>query len=437
MVFNKIDQESANSITSALDFFTIPPTNTSVSSSTWREYLTLNPVTDIPYRFRIYSSNNYLDLSKVYLLTEAKILKRNADNDAWIPIVAGDAVGTINYIGNTFIKYIKVTLNGREITDSNSLYMYKAYLDAELSLPVTAKESYLSVAGYYTDDDQDTVANPGFLKRGTLFRTGKTAQFISRLDVDLFNQPNYMISGVEIEIEIMPNDSNFCILEPANTATVYKFEITSLRLFAKSLDLMSGLAYDISQKLEKAPARYAIRRTSVKSHFITENRTEFSAMLWSEQVPRRVILGLISNNRYIGAKNLSPFKFEPFNVREMTVFANGKSYPPNLYNLNYTDGLCSRAYHDLQEALGFASSTESNGISLEKFKSGWTLYSFNLTNSGEQNPCFDLISEGATNINIKFNNPVPGGGIVLIALAEFDSLIYIDRLRNVLSDYNA
>jgi hypothetical protein len=246
-----------------------------------------------------------------------------------------------------------------------------------------------------------------------------------------------MISGVELEIEIMPNESNFCLLEPANTATNYKFEISSLRLYVKSLELMSGLAYDLSQKLEKMPARYAIRRTSVKSHFITENRTEFSKLLWSEQIPRRVILGLVSNNRYIGAKHLSPFNFQPFNTRELTLFANGKSYPPNLYNLNYTQNHAARAFHDLQESLGFANSTESNGINIEKFLDGWTIYSFNLTNSGEQNPCFDLISEGFTSINIKFSQPIPVGGIVLIALAEFDSLIYIDRLRNVISDYNA
>ena len=105
--------------------------------------------------------------------------------------------------------------------------------------------------------------------------------------------------------------------------------------------------------------------------------------------------------------------------------------------MNYTQGLCSRAFNDLQESLGFANSTESNGISLEKFKDGWNIYSFNLTNSGEQNPCFDLITEGSTNLNIKFSQPVPAGGIILIALAEFDSLIYIDKLRNVISDYSA
>jgi hypothetical protein len=102
--------------------------------------------------------------------------------------------------------------------------MYKAYLDAELSLPKSTKDSYLSAAGYYSDDvgDQDAAVNSGFLKRAALFATSRTAQFISKIDVDLFNQPNYMISGVEIEIEITPNESAFTILEPANTARTRK-----------------------------------------------------------------------------------------------------------------------------------------------------------------------------------------------------------------------
>jgi len=44
------------------------------------------------------------------------------------------------------------------------LYMYKSYLDAELSLPKSAKGTYLSAAGYYTDENQDAAANEGFNK---------------------------------------------------------------------------------------------------------------------------------------------------------------------------------------------------------------------------------------------------------------------------------
>jgi hypothetical protein len=315
--------------------------------------------------------------------------------------------------------------------------MYKAYLDAELSLPKSAKETYLTSAGYYTDEDQDAALNAGFTSRQELFQRSRTVQLISKIDVDIFNQPNYMISGIEIEIEITPNDTNFCILEPTATATAYRLEIMNLRLYVKSLELMSGLAYDISQKLEKSPARYAIRRTSVKSHFISENRTEFSTLLFSEQVPRRVVVGLLSNDRYIGNKGLSPFKFMPFDVRELTLYANGRTYPSNLYNLDYGNNKYTRAFHDTCEALGFANSVESNGINIKKYKEGWCIYVFNLTNSGEDNPCFDLITEGSCNINIKFSNPVPAGGIVLIALAERDSLLFIDRNRSVVSDYHA
>src|SRR6266567_7016494 len=108
MAFHKIDQDSPNSITSAIDFFTIPPTNTSVASSSWREVLPLNPIVDPPYRFRIHSSNNFLDLSKTFLLVEARIKKRDAAN-AWVNIVAADNVATINFIGQTFIKNVKVS----------------------------------------------------------------------------------------------------------------------------------------------------------------------------------------------------------------------------------------------------------------------------------------------------------------------------------------
>src|SRR5690349_9707082 len=76
--FHKIDKDSTNAITNALSIFDIPPTNVSVSSSEFREYLTLNPLTDIPYHFKIHASTNYIDLSKCYLLMECKITKKDA-----------------------------------------------------------------------------------------------------------------------------------------------------------------------------------------------------------------------------------------------------------------------------------------------------------------------------------------------------------------------
>ena len=77
MSFHKIDNDSINSITNALDFFQIPPTNVSISSSKVFEILTSNPLTDTPYHFKIHASQNYIDLSKCYLFTEFRIRKEN------------------------------------------------------------------------------------------------------------------------------------------------------------------------------------------------------------------------------------------------------------------------------------------------------------------------------------------------------------------------
>ncbi len=319
------------------------------------------------------------------------------------------------------------------------MYMYKAFIDGELSLPVSAKNSYLSASGYYLDstDDLDDATNEGFTKRKARAALSQTMQFITKLDVDIFNQPNYMLNNLEMELEMTPNQTNFCIQELPNTATEYEFEIVSMRMYIKALELMPSLAYEISQKLEKTPARYAIRRSSTKGHYISENRTEFTTLLWSDQTPRRVILGLVENSSYNGAKNKTPFNFKPFNTREITVFVNGRTYPSNIYNMNYAQDQYVRPYHEMMEALGYAYSPESNGISLKKFKESCCLYVFNLNNSQEENPAFDLITEGSTTLNIKFANAVPAGGLMLISIAIFDSIIYIDGRRNVISDFNA
>jgi hypothetical protein len=67
MLFKKIDNSSASTITSALNFFDTPGTNVAISNSSVREYLTLNPLTFTPYHFKLHPISSYIDLSKVCL----------------------------------------------------------------------------------------------------------------------------------------------------------------------------------------------------------------------------------------------------------------------------------------------------------------------------------------------------------------------------------
>uniref|UniRef100_A0A914LNJ7 Major sperm protein n=1 Tax=Meloidogyne incognita TaxID=6306 RepID=A0A914LNJ7_MELIC len=438
MAFQKIDNESINSITSALDFFQIPPTNVTVTSSKVFEILPSNPLTDTPYHFKIHSSQNYIDLSKCYLFTELRIRKEN-ENGYLVNLAPTDNVAPIQLIGQTFINNMKIGINGREIYNSNSMYAYKTYLSYELSYSQGAKSSHLNAAGYYYGSDVNLESGVGYEARKRLFSNSSTAQFIAKLDADIFNQPLYLINQCEIDIEILPNEAKFVLVAPPvlgiPQTTRYYFEVLNCKLYIKKMDLMDGLALDIARKLDTKPARYAIRKTMMKPLFISMGRYDFNANLFMDQIPRRITLGLVSNSDYVGNLGRSPFNFQNFNVREITIIANGRSYPQTLYDLDYENGKYVRAFNDMNDAIGLATSSESNGITYQQYGTTHCIYIFNLTNSGDdQGGLFDLIKNGTTSVNIKFSQPVPEGGIMLVAMGEADSLIILDKNRTIASD---
>jgi hypothetical protein len=175
----------------------------------------------------------------------------------------------------------------------------------------------------------------------------------------------------------------------------------------------------------------------LKSLFISGGRYEFHANIYTDEVPRRVILGLVDNEAFHGTTNKSPFNFKPYDVRDISIVANGRDYPQVPYNLDFGNKKYTRAYFDQQENLGFAYSNISNAVSYSMFNKGWTIYVFNLTNSLENEEGFQLIKEGTTAISIKFAKPVPNTGLTLIAYGEVDSLLLIDKNRSLLSDVTA
>uniref|UniRef100_A0A914I9L3 Uncharacterized protein n=1 Tax=Globodera rostochiensis TaxID=31243 RepID=A0A914I9L3_GLORO len=385
-----VDVASAEVANAGLDFFTTPPTNCAVSNSSYREYLTLNPISSRPFHFKIHPITSYIDLSKVFVATEFKI-KKIAEDGLPSNLGSSDSVGLIQMPGATFIRNLKVHINQREVYDSNQLYSYKVYLDTELSYPVAAKDAYFGVAGYFRDTDLSKAND----KRRKPLAESKAYQTISKLSADIFNQDLYMISNVEIDIELALQSDDF-MLHQEKDKDKFVLEIVDCRLIVKTVDLMDGLSLDIARKLDVEPARFGIRKSFMKSLFITGGRYDFSANLFTEEVPRRVIIGLVANQNYIGHKQKNPFFFNHHNVRDIELTASGRTYPQYPYNLDYKNNNYARAYHDAQEHLGLACTTESNGLSYSMFKTAFCLYVFQMTNSQEDSPGFELIKEGCT-----------------------------------------
>ncbi|KAL3117798.1 hypothetical protein niasHT_009844 [Heterodera trifolii] len=180
-------------------------------------------------------------------------------------------------------------------------------------------------------------------------------------------------------------------------------------------------------------------RTGDASEFddgrISQGRFEFNANLFMDQIPRRITLGLVANSDYVGDPRRSPFNFQPFNVREISIIANGRAFPQAPYDLDYPRRKYVRAFNDMNEAVGFSNTTEGNGITYAQFGTTHCIYVFNMTNSGDDQPgLFDLIRNGTTAVSIKFNEGVPAGGIVLVVMGECDSLVMLDKNRSISTD---
>ncbi|KAL3118052.1 hypothetical protein niasHT_005862 [Heterodera trifolii] len=139
----------------------------------------------------------------------------------------------------------------------------------------------------------------------------------------------------------------------------------------------------------------------MKSLFITGGRYDFSANLFTEEVPRRFIIGLVPNQNYIGHNQKNPFYF---NHQQRT-------YPTvsRTIGITKTTGTLGRTMTP-KSNLGMACTTESNGISYSMFKTAFCLYVFQMTNSQGDSPGFELIKEGCTAVNIRFAEAVPNKG---------------------------
>ncbi|KAH7675872.1 Protein F19G12.2 [Aphelenchoides avenae] len=363
-----------------------------------------------------------------------KLVYEDADRTLKPP-EAGAKVASIQGIGATFIQNVKVKLNGREVFNSNSLYAYKAYLDTELTYSGEVKKSYLSCAGWYPDGKSQT-SGSAVESRASLLSKGEPVQFLSRLYIDLFNQERYLINGVDIEIEVTPHKSNFSLINLGDAdAKSYRLLVTSCKMYVKTLNVMDGLSVSITDKLQTTAARYPYRKAELKSTFISAGTYEVNKMMFTDNLPSWAAVAFVAASSYMGDQKSSPFDFKPFGVREISLNANGENYPNIAYDLSWSGNKFCRAFHDMHEGSGLGS--DSNGISMDKYASGWTVFVFNLSDSDDNSSTFDLVRTGSTSVNVKFSEPVPSGGIYMIVYGERHSLLLLDSNRTVSTDLTA
>ena len=93
-----------------------------------------------------------------------------------------------------------------------------------------------------------------------------------------------------------------------------------------------------------------------------------------------------------------------------------------------------RTYNTLFAGTCELNRDEGNFISREDYANGYALYAFDLTADFAEDDHFNLVKHGSVRLAMKFSEALPHT-VSVIAYAEFDNIIEIDRDRNLLLDF--
>ncbi|KAH7693596.1 Protein F19G12.2 [Aphelenchoides avenae] len=267
----------------------------------------------------------------------------------------------------------------------------------------------------------------------------QVVEFITQLEFDLANQNLYLLNNLDVLFTIYRNDDNFLIhtLNPNDTNT-YRLKVHNVRLYLRAVDVQHSVNLSVANMLEKQSAKYQVRKTEIRSCFLTPGRQEFVHNIFTNVIPRRVIIGMVNNQAYIGDLKKSPFNFQPFDLREVVVNAGGINYPGLPYNMSWSTVPVQfvRAFVDMHDGC-MPSQNTTKGITLEQYLDGWTFFVIPLAAALDDCGGFELVRNGTTTIALRFSTTIPDPGVTLICLGEFDQLLSIDKNRAVVADGSA
>ena len=419
-----------------LDLFTVPPTNTSMECGSMIEHLPLSKPQDGPLEFDISSAEDYVDLGRTFLYIKAKIVKANGtalSNDT--------KVAPVNLWLHSLFSQVDITLNRKLVTPSVPTYPYKAYLETLLSYGTDAKESQLTSQLWYLDNNpMDSVdpfleddPNKGLKDRQRFIAESKSVEMIGRLHSDIFQQDRYLLNKVDMHIKLVRSPQTFHLM---TDGTAVKTVIEDAVLYARQVKVNPTITNEHNQLLSTGlHAKYPIRRGVVSTFTIAQGSMSANKdNVITGQLPRRVVVGLVSNTGFNGIVNESPYNFKNFGLNYLTLYMGSDQFPKKPLTPNFTGDEFLRSYMTLFEGTGMMNDDRGHGIDREDFKNGYALYAFDLTPDMAEGPHTDPIKYGNIRMELHFATQL-AETVNVIVYAEYDNLIQIDRARAVITDF--
>lgn len=429
---------------SELNIFTVPPTQVTVEKTTFVDYYPVSTLGQdtAPIEFFVPGNGeDYLDPSRMQLYVKAKIKTVDGED------IAEDAiVGPQNLFLQCIFSQINVSLNDKLITPSSTTYPYRAMIETLLNFGPAAKQSQLTTSLYYKDtpgkmdivnpNTAEAGANIGLKTRHKFTTTSKSCDMSGPLHVDICFQDRLIIPGVDIKVKLNRAKSEFCLVAGGEDPA-YKVLIEQAVLRVRRVTVSPTLRLEHERYLEKTTAKYPLSRVSVKPIAIPQGLLSLDREnVFLGVLPKRVVIGLVRSEAFHGSYARNAFNFHHYKVTQVALSVNGDSHKPiQVHYDNQGGGQYIRGYETLFSGMDKMYADSGNLITREDYPKGYTLYALDLTPDLSSSEHFNPIKTGNVRLSIQFAEALPHT-VTCLVYGEFESLIEIDKSRNVIFDFS-
>lgn len=451
-------KDSMECCKSELDLFYTLPTNTSILSSS---YLTVssNPLlgTEENFHIDIPGSEEYTDLSDMYLKVEVEITNNGDFNEENFKI------GPINNLAHSLFKRVDMSIgtgfNKKLVEIGSSHYAYKAYLLNLLNYGSEAKEGWLQSGMFHRDDanffnnismerfqkknvksnddgaadpiiiEHPVVYNSGFLKRRECFILGKGyVKLIIPLHCDLLHSNRFLVNNMGIFFNFERNKDNFLLMGTAND---YQLKIRKAEMMLRKCNINDSVKLGHKKALEISDMKYPIRQNKVFISVLDNQIQEHNITTLGSYIPNKIICGLVKDSAYNGQLKENPFEFLSHGLESITLIINDST---RVIKINEDKNDFSEAYHSLCESLNVYGEANSIIKKTEFFK-GNCFFCFNINPDKGCHEQFNTIKTGVIQIKLNFKNNT-AEKLRLITFMEYDNQININKKLEVNFDYD-
>lgn len=372
------------------------------------------------------SETDYLDLNDSFMEITAQIMKGNNQ----VLETTSPHVLT-NHAFYSFYSDIKLLLNDVVVEGGSSTYPYKSVIENMFNFNETTRQIQLKSAGYEPNENE----------RKKWTAESKHCTFVGSLRLDFFNQPLYLLPGVNVKLIMTPAKAKFAV-QKAPAGAEPKLILSNHLLHVRRVKVDPGVLLGHMKAFERSNAIYPYDCSKITSFSITKGSSIYThePVFPRSVLPKFLIVGMVNSAAYAGdSATADPFKFEHFNVSTVALYCNGQIIPYSKpYEIpGWADESQVRTTYvkSIIHSTQHLGKNDNNGITEETFIKGPnTFFCFNLASDFDYH-CKQPLKDGSLRLEIRFAKPLESvESINVVAMGIFDAEIQITKDRVVIPD---